>query len=247
MIKSLVTAVHFIIPAAIGVILLFPGIVEAKKESDKAGYIERDTYFDNRFGFSFRIPSGWRTSKIQKEPTAERILLTQRSYRIPVKLQHDRGAAQRPTVIICADSTRQTPEEFFRELRTAEKPSPFAEKVITRSVFLQRGSQHPLEVMETREENVGGFPAVRYRLWMEYTVPVEDARLGTTGLIRDRKAGNIYLVPFEGWMLYIEQVAENQFFDSLSDDFNLIINSLTFGDEKGFPAAGKAAPEEDKE
>ena len=221
-------------------LLLFAASLSAGEKSAETGFIKDGVYHDARFTFSVKIPTDWREAKLRKEPTSERILMVQRKPRIPLRLQDSPEMAVKPSVMIFADSTTMTTAEFFAFLRADTGKTEFKQRILAKSVFLEPGVPNDIEIMGNLPVKVAGRDAARMELRLEYSVRIEADKHGESSRnskpvqVNDYRIGYIYLVPFEGWLMYIEEVCENQFLQSLQADFDTVINSLTIE-----PAAGK--------
>jgi hypothetical protein len=205
---------------------LFSLTASAEKQPE-TGVIKDGVYHDTRFGFSLKIPAEWREAKLRKEPTAERLTLTQRKHRIPLKLQDSPEQAQKPMVLILADTCSMTPEAFFTFLQRDTVKSEIKSRILSKSVFLEQGSSNRIEVLDRTPATVAGKSALKIRCRIEYAAAVVSASATATPImVRDFRVGFIYIIPFDGWLMYIEEVAENQFLPSLTPDFDLVVTSL---------------------
>lgn len=212
-------------------ILIFSGILIsavafAKKE--KVGTIEKGWYSDSRFGFSMPIPSEWKDAGVKNEPTPERIMFEWRKPRVPIKLKSNPGEALKPFVRIFADSTTLTAAAFFDSLNVGSTKDEFRDKIISKSTFFQRGLSNPPEIAGPTFEKIGGQNANRWQIRREYSVQIQKDETTPPQLIRDYRVGYVYIVPFEGWLLYIEMACENQFRDELEENFRNVASSITF-------------------
>lgn len=75
---------------------------------------------------------------------------------------------------------------------------------------------------------IGGQNATRWQIRREYSVQVQKDDTTPPQLIRDYRVGYVYIVAFDGWLLYMEMACENQFRDELEDHFKNIASSITF-------------------
>jgi hypothetical protein len=138
-----------------------------------------------------------------------------------------------------ADSTALTPTQFFEFLQTDTGKSQFKEEIIRKSIFLDRGTTYHFEIINQLPKQILGQPALKLEMRMKYDAeaPMMGGRETDVGrstsskefnLVRDFRMGYVYLVPFEGWLMYVEIFCENQFFDSLKPVFDQVIDSLKF-------------------
>jgi hypothetical protein len=222
-------------PAFAGaLLLLFATSLSAGDKSAETGIIKDGIYHDTRFAFSVKIPTDWREAKLRKEPSAERILMVQRKPRVPLRLQDSPEAAVRPSVMIFTDSTTMTPAEFFAFIRADTGKTDFKQRILAKSVFLEQGVPNEIEVMEKMTTKILGRDATRMKVRLEYSARVENPGMSKKPVqVNDYRIGYIFLVPFDGWLMYIEEVCENQFLQSLQPDFDTVINSLAVDSTAG--------------
>lgn len=213
----------------IALLLLGTGLSLAK-DDDKTGYEEDDIFYDNRYDYSFELPEEWEVGKTyddpDDEPSSDRVIVYRKKFRVPVKLQENRGLVQRPTTMILIDSTDLPAPEMFQAIAGAHDLTDFQDAIVSRTVLFQRGTQVRPEIIESLPAEVAGYSAVRWLVRLEYAHQI-NTQFGPD-LVRDYKTGYVYLVPMDGLMMYIEQVCENQSFDTLVEEFDSIINSLEF-------------------
>ena len=218
----------------VGVFLFSMVSPSAADKSTEVGYIKDGIYHDARFGFSLKIPVEWREAKLRKEPTPERLLLVQKKPKVPLRLQNSPESAVRPSVMIFADSTAMSPQAFLAFLRADTGKTEFKSRILSKSILMDQGTPSEIQIMQKTTAKILGQEAVNVRARLEYTVRVEssreaaeDPRKSVMIQVNDFRAGYIYIVPFSGWLMYIEQACENQFLESLQPDFDTMINSLT--------------------
>lgn len=212
--------------------LLVCAVALAKKE--KVGTIENGWYSDSRFGFSIAIPAEWKDAGLKNEPTSERVMFEWRKPRVPIKLKDNPGEALRPFVRIFADSTGLSAQEFFDSLRIGSTKDQFRDRILSKSIFFQRGMSNPPEIAPATAEKIGGVNATRWYIRREYSVQVQRDEITPPQLVRDYRVGHVYIVGFDGWLLYLEMACENQFRDELEDHFKSVASSITF---RSIPAA----------
>lgn len=195
----------------------------------KTGETKDHVYRDFRFGFSVEYPADWKASKPKKEYHPLRFLVQEKGHIVPVKLRNNPEYAVKPTMMIFADSTNLTPEQFFTYLQSDSGKSEFKTKILQKSILLDRTSRYEMEVVQRRKAKVLGVDAVKIKGRVEYVAQVTVPGRGPQ-VVKDYRSGFIYLVPFEGWLLYIEQYCENELLPSQIDAFDSMISSLTFTD-----------------
>lgn len=206
--------------------LLVSAVAFAKKE--KVGTIEKGWYSDSRFNFSMSIPQEWKDAGLKNEPTSERLMLEWRKPRIPMKLKENPGEALRPFVRVLADSTSLLPQEFLDSLTNGSTKDLFRDRILAKSVFFQRGVSNPAEIAPPTVEKISGLNATRWYIRREYAVQVQKDEYTPPQLVRDYRIGYVYIVPFDGWIFYMEMACENQFRDELDSEFQKVVSSVTF-------------------
>jgi hypothetical protein len=211
----------------VGVFLFSMAALSGADKPSEVGYIKDGIYHDARFGFSVKIPLEWREAKLRKEPTPERLLLVQKKPKVPLRLQSSPETAVKPTVIIFADSTAMSPQAFLAFLQADTGKTEFKNRILSKSVLLDQGTSSAIQILQKTTVKILGQEAIKLGARLEYSVRVEKP--GTTELVQVNgfRAGYIYVVPFSGWLMYIEQACENEFLASLQPDFDTMLNSLT--------------------
>jgi hypothetical protein len=211
----------------VGVSLFSVASILAADKSSEGGYIKDGIYHDARFGFSVKIPLEWRAAKLRKEPTPERLLLMQKKPLIPIRLQNSPEVAVKPMVIIFADSTAMSPQAFFAFLQADTGKSEFKTRILSKSILLDQGTASEIQILKKATAKILDQEAIKLGARLEYTVRVESSTSSAMVKVNGYRAGYIYLVPFSGWLMYIELACENEYLESLQPDFDAMINSLT--------------------
>jgi hypothetical protein len=201
--------------------------LSAGDKSPEVGYIKDGIYHDARFGYSIKIPVEWREAKLRKELTPERLLLVQKKPKVPLRLQNSPELAARPTVMIFADSTAMSPQEFFAFLRADTGKTEFKNRILSKSVLLDQGTASVIQILQKTTAKILGQEAIKLGARLEYTVRVESPTTSAMVQVNGFRVGYIYIVPFSGWLMYIEVACENEYLESLQPDFDAMINSLT--------------------
>jgi hypothetical protein len=211
----------------VGVFLISMVSLSAADKSTEVGYIKDGIYHDTRFGFSVKIPVDWKEAKLRKEPTSERLLLIQKKPKVPLRLQNSPESATKPSVLIFADSTGMSPESFLAFLRADTGKTEFKTRILSKSVLLDPGTPSAVQILKKTTVKILGQEADKLGARLEYSVRVESPTTSAMVQVNGFRAGYIYIVPFPGWLLYIEQACEDEYVESLQPDFDTMINSLT--------------------
>jgi len=213
----------------VGVFLFSMISLSAADKSTEVGYIKDGIYHDARFGFSLKIPVEWREAKLRKEPTPERLLLVQKKPKVPLRLQNSPESAVRPSVMVFADSTAMSPQAFLAFLRADTGKTEFKSRILLKSILLDKGTPNEIKVTGKTTAKILGQEAIKLGANLKYKVRVKGPNEFLPGPIHvfGARSGYIYIVPFSGWLMYIEQACEIEFLGYLQPDFDTMINSLT--------------------
>ncbi len=237
---------HILILPTLAILLLSSGFAFGK-DDNKTGYEKDDVFYDNRYGYSFELPEDWKVGKTYDEKdgrSIDRVIVFRKKFRIPVKLQEYRELVQRPTALILIDSTEMTPAQLFQRITGSHELDKFGEAIISRSILLQRGVQTPAQVTESVPVTIAGREGVRWQVRLEYAHQLQT-QFGPQ-LVRDWWVGNVYILQLDGKLMYLEQVCENQSFDSLMEEFGVITSTLKFASDSSADST-KAGAEEKSE
>jgi hypothetical protein len=207
--------------------LLWPSVSQAGKP--RTGEVKDNKYTDTRFDFSVQLPDDWKIGKPKKEFTTQRLIAVQRNPQVPVKLRSDPSYAQKPTALIFCDSTDLAPMEYFHYLESDSGKSKGKEDILLKSVMLYRLSPYRMDVIKQLPAEVAGTKGVKLVGRIQYDAQVSLPGRNRIELVRDFRVGDVYLIPFDGWMMYIEFVCENDFYPQLEEVFDQIVSSITFG------------------
>lgn len=211
----------------------------AQAGKGKVGVVKDGWYVDSRFGFSLSIPQEWKEAGIKDEPNSERLVLAWRKPRAPLKLRDNPNEALKPFARIYADSTSMSALAFFDSLRVGSTKDSFRDKILSKSVFFERGLSNPAEISPVEAVKLAGRNAFRWYIRREYSVQIQKDEVTPPQLVRDYRVGYVYIIPGDGWILYLEMACENQFRDEFEDQFKKVAFSITFPNPA--PAADSAA------
>ncbi|MFH2055352.1 MAG: hypothetical protein ABIJ61_05295 [bacterium] len=219
--------------------------VRAGDDKDKTGFSDDNKYTDYRYGFEIRVPDDWKIGKPKKEPNCQRIVAEKKNARIPPQLQDDPSWATRPTLMIFADSTKLTPNEFFAFLQSDTTDSELKKQIIKSTVLMDLYARHKFDVLLQTPTTLGGITGLQLKLRRQYEA--QGTQLGDDRpmTIKDFVSGYVYLLQGDGWLCYIELACENQFLPVLEETFAEIIGSFTC--PKAEQPAGTKAEEEPSE
>lgn len=226
MINKLVSKWFLVVLLGILAVTIVFGNAYAKKE--KVGSIANGWYADGRFGFSVAITEDWKDAGLKDEPNPERLSLVWRKPRVPMKLKDQPNEAIKPYVRIYADSTKLTATALFDTLHVGVTKDAFRDKILSKSVFFERGISNDPEIQPVSTIKIGGRTAYRWSVKREYSVQVQKDLRSSPELVRDYRTGYVYIVPGEGWLMYIEMACENQFRDEMDHAFQEVASSITF-------------------
>lgn len=208
----------------------------------KVGTVKDGWYNDARFGFSLSIPQEWKEAGIKDEPNPERIVLAWRKPRATLKLRDNPNEALKPYARIYADSSSLSALAFFDSLREGSSKNDFRDKILSKSTFFERGMSNPPEISPVDAMKLAGRDAYRWYIRREYSVQIQKDEVTPPQLVRDYRVGYVYIIPSDGWILYLEMACENQFRDDFEDEFKKVAFSITFPHPASAPDSAAVAP-----
>jgi hypothetical protein len=197
-------------------------------DDERTGTVDDNKYVDHRFGFSVQLPESWKVAKPKDEPHPQRLIAEEKHPRVPIKLQENPGAATKPTLIVFADSTDMTPQEFMNFLRADTTESDFKEKLLDRTILLDAFSKYNTDILSTTTVEFLGRQATRMVARLQYEAVGYMRGRNEEIKVNDFRVGYIYLVPMDGWLMYVEFACENQFAEALEESFGEILDSFTW-------------------
>lgn len=183
----------------------FSALSWANKE--KTGRIEKNTLTDEKFRFQLKVLSNWKI-KLEKEPSFLRSTITQKNYQIDRSTTMIEEERLIPTVIICADTTSLSLQDFENsfikgkgESRGKEEYLKHLETLVSYELIQTKDI-----ILDSISGKIYGFkknytrsmidPFTRYGPDGSTKVTKEDYLLGE--LVVMKKGNNLYLIQLLG-------------------------------------------------
>ncbi|UCB52605.1 MAG: hypothetical protein JSV10_00470 [Candidatus Zixiibacteriota bacterium] len=193
-------------------------------KAKKTGEVEKNVYTDSKFGFQITGLKNWKV-KAPKEPSLVRVAMTQRNFKVSTIPGADKHTTSIPTVIILADTTSLTLEQFEESLIGRGKLLQNKEEFMLKLDLLPNS-----ETLEVHDVTIDSMPARDYTLKQPYKKTGEDPRIrdpiyGSEVIIKDFVAGHVLFFK-KGKTIYVVQSScEREFFYPVISEFQKILAS----------------------
>lgn len=199
----------------------------AKKE--KTGKVKKNTFIDSKFEYQLTFLRNWKL-RGEKEPSLLRASLMKKNYQVDrLSSLQSRGEFNIPTILILADTTSLSVEEFQKALfgKKAEKIQKKDDYVITLE-FLTRS-----EIMQESETLVDSIPAKILSMRKPFERVVKDPTqtrdpLGSARIINDFLIGYLLLLKHHQNIYVVHFSCERQFFPINHSEFTKIMEGWRF-------------------
>ena len=193
-------------------------------KADKTGEVEKNVFADSKFGFQITGLDNWKV-KAAKEPSLVRVAMTQKNFKVSSIPGADKHTTSIPTIIVLADTTSLTLEQF-------------EECLMGKGKFLQNKDEYMLkldllfnsETLESHDVTIDSMPARDYTLKQPYKKTGEDPRVndpiyGSEVIIKDFVAGHVVFFK-KGETIYVVQSScEREFYYPVTSEFQKILAS----------------------
>jgi len=211
----------------VGILIVsIPDLSWAKKQ--KTGKIKKSTFTDSKFGYGLTFLSNWK-AKEEKEPSLLRASLMKKNYQIDRLSQTSPSEFNIPTILVMADTTSLSIEEFQKALfiENTKKIRNRDDYVIKLDFLI--GS----EVIKESEILVDSIPARILSVRKPFERVVEDPTLirspyGSQRIINDFLLGYLLLFKYDKNVYVIHFSCERQFFGINHQDFTKIMEGWRF-------------------
>jgi hypothetical protein len=204
--------------------LVLAGASGSLAKAKKTGEVEKTLYTDSKFGFQVTGLKNWKM-KSQKEPSLLRVVMTQRNFKVSTIPGASQYTTSIPTILILADTTSLSLEQFEESLLGKGKLLHNKEDFMLKLDLLSNS-----EVLESNEVIIDSMPARDYTLKQPYKKTGEDPRIrdpiyGSSVIIKDLVAGHVILFK-KGRTIYVVQSScEREFFYPVNSEFQKILAS----------------------
>jgi hypothetical protein len=196
-------------------------------QKKRTGEVEGNVFTDKAFGYSLTFLSNWKL-RTEKEPSLVRATLTKRNYEVDRSTRFASYEVTIPTIVIMADSTALSLEEFSELLFKNPKKLNKGEEYRLKLDFLTGA-----EKVEEKEILVDSLRTKMMAFRKRYLKAVEDPRkLSTTGegnvIVEEFISG--YLLLFKrGTNIFVVQFScERQFIAPNQQEFTAIMEGWRF-------------------
>jgi len=198
----------------------------AKKQ--KTGKVKKNTFTDSRFGYELTFLSNWKL-KEEKEPSLLRASLMKKNYQIDRLSETSASEFNIPTMMIMADTTSLSVEEFKKALLTENtKKIKNRDDYVIKLDFLIAS-----EVIKESEILVDSIPAKILSIRKPFERVVEDPTLvrspfGSRRVVKDFLLGYLLLFKQGKNVFVIHFSCERQFFGINHGEFTKIMEGWRF-------------------
>ncbi len=204
--------------------------------ADKAGKVIGDSmYVDNTFGFTMQIPDRWKFQEINDDDDIERLVLLQKSPVIPARFDRQRESFfTQPQVTVLAAKKEEIdyakemrPKEYADFLMSDDGDDDLKDKAHGSFLLLRMESEYTFRPRRTRSIFLGGERGAQITGRKQYYYAFEG---GET--LSDFVTGHISILETDDAVILIECVSEREMEDNVEDDFDFILDSVGFPEEK---------------
>jgi len=214
--------------ALVGILLLsISGLCWAKKQ--KTGKVKGNTFTDSKFAYELDFLKNWKL-KDEKEPSLLRASLMKKNYQIDrLSSLQSRGEFNIPTILILADTTSLSIEEFKKALFADGKEKIKNKDDYALALEFLTGS----EVMQESEILVDSIPARILTMRKPFERVVKDPTrtrdpLGSARIINEFLLGYLLFFKYDRNIFVIHFSCERQFFAVNHDEFTKIMQGWEF-------------------
>ena len=208
----------------IALTLLLAGASGSFAKAEKTGEVEENVYTDSKFGFQITGLDNWKV-KADKEPSLARVVMTQKNFKVSSIPGADKHTTSIPTIIILADTTSLTLEQFEESLMGKGKLLQNKEEFMLKLDLLPNS-----ETLETHDVTIDSVPSRDHTLKQPYKKTGEDLRIndpihGSDVIIKDFVAGHVIIFKKGKSIFVVQSSCEREFFYPVSSEFQKILAS----------------------
>lgn len=208
-------------------IVTIPDLSWAKKQ--KTGKVKGNTFTDSKFAYELSFLKNWKL-KDEKEPSLLRASLMKKNYQIDrISSLQSRGEFNIPTILILADTTSLSIEEFKKALFADGTKKIKNKDDYTLALEFLIGS----EVMQESEILVDSIPARILTMRKPFERVVKDPTrirdpLGSARIINEFLLGYLLFFKPDRNIFLIQFSCERQFFAVNHEEFTRIMQGWEF-------------------
>jgi hypothetical protein len=215
--------------------LAVPGL-QARKPKKKAGTVDERTFTDGRYGYSFKLPEGWRY-KIGKDKKSFRIVLTQKNYEIPPDYIDAPDYTLIPRIVVYAGTTNMAPFPFLDSLLSDSYSSDDKKEMLKEfEIFHDYSEGRERLVPRSRKAiTVDNHKAVFWEAQGKYTKEVSLSSSSTGGggkRVIGAYGGAVVVLEHEGSAIVFHLICEWNYYPSIKKELLQLVSSIKFIDKK---------------
>lgn len=204
--------------------------------ADEAGKVIGDSmYVDNTFGFTLQIPDRWEFQEISDDDDIERLVLLQKSPVVPARFEGQKESFfTQPQVTVLAakkeeiDYAREMrPKEYAEFLMSDDGDDDLKDEAYGSFILLRMESKYTFLPRRTRSIFLGGERGAQINGRKQYYYAFEG---GET--LSDFITGHISILETDDAVILIECVSEREMEDNVEDDFDFILDSVSFPEDE---------------
>ncbi len=210
-------AVYMILLAGLAIM-----VISAPAWAKKAGEVKDGKYIDGDYKFSFTVPDGWGVD-IKQSKSPLRLVMTQNQAPIPQHfLNGGEDYAQTPTMVVFADTTSLTAEQFLNALNDSNVKSE------QKKFFLQKLTiiTKPHDVLKEKDITIAGIPAKVGEYKQLYQVDVSVRGTDKSNQVTNYKGGSIFIGVKNNMVYLFYIIFEYQYNNQYIGIFNAILGTL---------------------
>ncbi len=213
-----------LVVSLVALTLVFAGASSLHAKAKKTGEVEKTVYTDSKYGFQVTGLKNWKM-KAEKEPSLVRVVMTQRNFKVSTIAGADKYTTSIPAILILADTTSLSLEEFEESLLGEGKLLKNKEDFMLKLDLLANS-----EVLEVHDVMIDSIPARDYTLKQPYKKTGEDPRIrdpihGSLVIIKDFVAGHVIFFKKGRTVYVVQSSCEREFFYPVHSEFQKIIAS----------------------
>ena len=210
-------------------ILFVAGVSGSLAKPGKTGEVKDNVYTDSKFGFQITGLDNWKV-KADKEPSLARVVMTQKNFKVSSIPGADKHTTSIPSIIILADTTSLTLEQFEECLMGKGKLLQNKEEFMLKLDLLFNS-----ETLETHDVTMDSMPARDHTLKQPYKKTGEDPRIndpihGSEVIIKDFVAGHVICFKKANTIFVVQSSCEREFFYPVTSEFQKILASWKSSD-----------------
>lgn len=192
------------------------------RKSSKAGEFKDGVYTDNLYNFSLNIPDDWNYS-IKKDDSNTRLVLTKKTYDVPLAFQSSPNFTKIPTITVYADTSSMSPEVFTDSLMSDAYKSKQKKQVMNICEILYG----EFTKRKQGKMSVGEISGILIAGEQKYTLQIPDVYTNYYG-------GSIFIAKHGNNLMIVHFISENLYYQNLNEELIKVLSTLKFTEpEKG--------------